>query len=1140
MTRMKRIPRNRLSRLVLAVLLASLAAPVFLRAQVPGVSSDLADRVSAALAKFPSFSGADRDAAAAAFLALGEPGLLEACRRLAPAGTDDDSLVRYALHGAAVYVTRAGAESERAAFAAALLKALEAHKNAEAKAFLISQIQLVAKDEAVPAMAACLADPDLADPAARALVTIGGAQAEKALLTALTKTPGAAPLPVIQALGSLGSRPAVPALLALAKGAEPHLREGVLNALAEIGDPSARAALEMIPLTLSGADRVRAAERFLRFGERLIANGGRAGGQEIFRALLASYTAPPENHVRSAALDLLGRDLGEAVLLDLLKAAESPDRMFRQKALAMAEILPAAGVSPWIAKAASLPPANLADVIAMLGRRGDKDAVDLIRDSLKSGEPAVRNAAITAYARLKGASAADELAPFFNSDDPDQVEAVEEAAEGWPTDLVVAKLAAVFPELPPAAKKAAVEIFGDRQAGAAVPLLLDAAGARDEDLRAAALLALESAVRPEDLPSVIERLSKATSNKDIVALQNAAVAASNRIVETDRRADAILAALKKAKKTKRADFLRPLVRIGGAKALKAVVAELRHKEPAVRAAAAYALSNWPDASALDGLFALGRGAADLKTRYLALQGIVRLLGEPSTPAGRIARWREAFDLAAQSVEKNLVIAGLGNIRDVEAAKIASGFLAKPEYRAKAAAAIVRMTLPAPGLEGLTGLEAALALRGALPYMESAYDREQAQLYARDLLIKEGFDQTFNGKDLSGWKGLVADPPTRAKMTAEELLKAQAEADDLMRKHWRVVDENLVFDGAGHSLCTKNDFGDFEMFVDWKIESKGDSGIYLRGSPQVQIWDPAQWPVGSGGLYNNQKNPKDPLVTADRPIGEWNTFYIRMIGDKVTVFLNGITVVDNVVLENYWERDKPIYPVGQIELQAHSTNLSFKNIFIRPLSGADNASAAGTAASPAERAEEGFASLFDGRDLLGWRGDTKGYRVENGVIAALPEGTGNLYTEQEYSDFDLRFEFKLTPGANNGIGIRAPLTGNAAYVGMEIQVLDDSADQYKSLNPYQYHGSIYGVVPSKRGFQKPVGEWNDEEIIARGRRITVILNGMVIVDADIDAASASGTVDHREHPGLKNAAGHIGFLGHGSHVEFRNLRIKEIR
>ncbi len=1132
----------RLSRAVLALLLAAAAAaaPANIRAQVPGAPADLSDRVGAVLLRFPSASGPDRDAAAAAFLALGEPGVLEACRRLAPAGTEDDSLVRYALHGATVYAARAGAESERAVFAAALLKALAVHPNAEAKAFLISQIQWVAHDDSVSALAAYLADPDLADPASRALVTIRGAKAEKALLTALTRSPGAAPLPVIQALGSLRSRPAVPALLALLRSSDPALREAVLNALAEIGDLSARPALEMIPLSLSGVERIKAAERFLRFGERLIANGEREGGRGIFRSILANYAAPSENQIRSAALDLLGRELGQAVLVDLLKAAESPDRMFRQKALAMAEPLRAAGASPWIARAASLPPANLADVIAMLGRRGDKDAESFILDGLKSGEAAVRCAAITAYARMNGAAAADELMPYFSSEDPDQVQAVFDAAEGWPTDLVVAKLMPVFPSLPLAAKRAAVEIFGGREAGAAVPLLLDSADAKDEGLRAAALTALESAARPEDLPAVLERLAKASAKKDIVALQNAATAASNRIAEPEKRADALLAALKKARKTKRADFLRPLARIGGAKALQAVVADLRHKDPAVQSAAAYALSNWPDATALDGLFMMGRRAADYKTRYLALQGIVRLLGEPSDSAGRIARWREAFDLAVQPDEKTLVIAGLGNIRDAEAARIASGFLARPEYQDKAASAIVRMVMPAPRLEGLAGFEAVLALRGALPYLESGYDREQGENYARGLLLQEGFEQNFNGKDLDGWKGLVADPPARAKMTAEELLQAQAEADDLMRKHWRVVDGDLLFDGAGHSLCTKKDFGDFEMFVDWKIEPKGDSGIYLRGSPQVQIWDPAQWPEGSGGLYNNQKNPKNPLVKADRPIGEWNTFYIRMAGDKVTVLLNGIRVVDNVVMENYWERDKPLYPVGQIELQAHSTNLSFKNIFIRTLSDADKASASGPAASSAEGSEEGFIALFNGRDLLGWRGDTKGYIVENGVIAALPEGTGNLYTENEYSDFDLRFEFKLTPGSNNGIGIRAPLSGDAAYVGMEIQVLDDSADQYKSLNPYQYHGSVYGVVPSRRGFQKPVGEWNTEEIIARGRRITVLLNGTTIVDADIDAAAASGTVDHRDHPGLKNAAGHIGFLGHGSRVEFRNLRIKELR
>ena len=206
--------------------------------------------------------------------------------------------------------------------------------------------------------------------------------------------------------------------------------------------------------------------------------------------------------------------------------------------------------------------------------------------------------------------------------------------------------------------------------------------------------------------------------------------------------------------------------------------------------------------------------------------------------------------------------------------------------------------------------------------------------AADNTPPEGFVALFNGNDLSGWKGLVADPPARAKMSAEDLAKAQEKADQSMRDHWKVEDGTLVFDGKGQCLCTAKDYGDFEMYVDWKILKSGDSGIYLRGTPQVQIWDTdlksVGAEVGSGGLYNNQKNPSKPLVKADKPVGEWNHFYIKMVGEKVTVKLNDILVTDNVVLENFYERDKPIYPTGQIELQNHGNTLYFKNVYLKEL------------------------------------------------------------------------------------------------------------------------------------------------------------------------------------------------------------------
>ncbi len=193
-------------------------------------------------------------------------------------------------------------------------------------------------------------------------------------------------------------------------------------------------------------------------------------------------------------------------------------------------------------------------------------------------------------------------------------------------------------------------------------------------------------------------------------------------------------------------------------------------------------------------------------------------------------------------------------------------------------------------------------------------------------------------------------------------------------------------------------------------------------------------------------------------------------------------------------------------------------------------------------EAGFVPLFDGKSLQGWQAVEKvgeGYLVENGVLICPAEGGGNLFSEREYSDFVLRFEFRLQEGSNNGVGIRAPLVGDAAYQGLEIQVLDNHSPRYKDkLRPAQYHGSVYDLAPAKRGFLKPTGEWNQEEIRAVGRQITVTLNGTVIVDFDLDSVTDSQVLE--KHSGVARSSGHIGFLGHGTKVEFRNIRIKEIR
>lgn len=191
-------------------------------------------------------------------------------------------------------------------------------------------------------------------------------------------------------------------------------------------------------------------------------------------------------------------------------------------------------------------------------------------------------------------------------------------------------------------------------------------------------------------------------------------------------------------------------------------------------------------------------------------------------------------------------------------------------------------------------------------------------------------------------------------------------------------------------------------------------------------------------------------------------------------------------------------------------------------------------------EAGFKPLFDGKTLDGWQIVNKhgeGYIVKEGAIVCPADGGGNLFTEKEYGNFVLRFEYRLAPGGNNGVGLRAPLEGDAAYVGMESQILDDDAPQYANLEPGQYHGSIYKLLPAKRGAPKKAGEWNTEEIVCNGRHVKVTVNDMVTVDGNLDDVKDEKTL--KEHPGIQRTTGHIGFLGHGAYVEFRNIRVKTL-
>lgn len=401
---------------------------------------------------------------------------------------------------------------------------------------------------------------------------------------------------------------------------------------------------------------------------------------------------------------------------------------------------------------------------------------------------------------------------------------------------------------------------------------------------------------------------------------------------------------------------------------------------------------------------------------------------------------------------------------------------------------------------------------------------------------KGFVALFNGENLEGWKGGSTVDPT--KVSPEQ----QAAWDAAVPQHWRVENGEIVNDGHEPHLVTKDDFGDFELWVDWKLSPKGDSGVYLRGYPQVQLWDPGNKDAhkhgsdkGSGALWNNQKHEKFPTEVADAPVGQWNRMHVRMIGERVTVVLNDKKVVDDVVMENYYDRAAPLHKRGPIHLQTHGSETRFRNLFIREIP----AEEANKLLSQMDGGDADFEPLLAGGDFRGWTGAIDSYELVDGELRAKAGAHGNLLTEDDFDDFIVRLEFRLPAGGNNGLAIRVPgADGDPSVDGLEIQVLDDAPEHYPDLRPYQAHGSVYGLVPARRGYLRPIGEWNYQETIVDGDRVIVRLNGVTITDADL-AAARQQPLDGHEHPGAARQTGRFGFASHSDPVAFRNIRVKRL-
>ena len=1100
-------------------------------------------KVADLLAQMPTKYLTQRDNAMHELFLMSSEGYQKLAEMLVPLGTGDDTAVRFALNSFSRYASQFGKSEERAFAEDNLLAALNEQSDTEVKTFLINQLNLVAGEKSIPVLSEYLTDEKLCEPATQALLSITGKIDGKVFFTAFPQVGPKNKTTLIRALGKLQCVGSVALITPYIKDEDLSLKKSALAALANIGSPdSYNSLLKAATAVNFKYDASNAAEAFITYTDRL----GQQDQLELMKKACKEIIKDNQNagqlHNYSSALNIYTKYLGYEVTPLLLEAVDNPDKAFRYSVLNIAE--KTGGIADsrkWIDKGESAAPVVKADIISMLGRRGCSLASSFVKASMDAPEENVRQEAIVAYGHLKGKEAVPGLVTHLSGGkDLETTKAV------LTTLLDKEHLFDIAPQLDKTsgtAKAAVIDLMAAKSGTQYFDKILEATASSDEAVKASAFRALKNVSTYENVNTLLHLLLN-TSNDDEINETRLAVTAVVKGVKAEQEPDGkVLSTLKST--SKKAVLLPILPEIGGPAALETITGYFNTSSGEEKNAALDALASWKDYEASVPLFDICKSSSgDVKQK--AFENFIRLVRTAELPDDqKLLQYRKIMPFASSIPDKQNIISSIGRLKTFLSLVYLEQYFDNKELASTTAYSTMRIAMP--GSEENSEMSGEIVRRvlgkalKTLSGEDSQYDRINIQKYLDEMPKDKGFVSMFNGKNLDGWQGMLLDgnPIKITELNDAERAKAQEEANKKMLENWSVKDGMIIFNGHGANLVSKKIYKDFEMIVDWRITKRGDSGIYLRGTPQVQIWDTSRVEVGaqvgSGGLYNNNPdNVRAPLFVADNPIDDWNTFRITMIGENVTVYLNGKLVVDNVKMDNYWDRSIPIFSEGTIELQAHGNELAFRDIYVREI----NTKQIGL---NQEEIDNGFVSLFNGKNLNGWQGNRTDYYAENGILVVNPKngGHGNLYTDKEYSDFIFRFEFKLTPGANNGLGIRAPLEGDAAYVGMELQILDNTAAIYANLHKYQYHGSVYGVIPAKRGYLNPVGDWNYEEVIVKGSHVKVVLNGTTILDGDIKEASKNGTKDGNDHPGLNRDKGYIGFLGHGSELFFRNIRVKDL-
>jgi len=727
---------------------------------------------------------------------LGNEGFLTLISGLSSPGKANNATLEYAISGYSAFVTQNGKEAQRSQAAAVYCSALDKATDKQVKSFLISQLELVGKDDAISCLQQYLTDEQLADPASRALVKINTEPAKSTLNAALASAQGAAKLSIIEALGLSGTKQAASALNQLAQGNDAKLQKVTLSALAQLADPSS-ADLLYAAAQKSGFqyDQSGATAALLEYAGNLLKTGNSNLALTTAKKLHEEAKAENQLHVRTAALNILyhaDKANGMNLLLDAMS-----EKQLEYKAAALEFAMPdvnEANTGLWLKRLGKSDNQTKAAIARMLAEANAKAALPALVKLMKNKDVAVQQAAIQSAASIGGASVIPALYDVMRKGDSTTIAASTEALMRMKGEGITAPLTSYLPKAKPEVQVALLNVLAARAANEHIAIIYTFLEDKNPQTRAAAYAALQHVAAEKDVPQLFTLLKQqAATTPESAAIQDALISVLKNTKDGAAQVELVLQELNAASADRKPAYYKVLAALGGTQALAAVSAAYDTGDAQSKKAAIAALASWKDLQSLPMLLKISKTTTDAQELDEALRGYLRVVqSTPFTPEQKFLKLSDAMSVAKTAPQRQAILADLEQAKTFNAAVLAGKYLDDAQLQQRAAATVMSIILADSVYQGTIIRELLNKIMNTLKGGDSEYQKQAIVKYLNEMPKAEGFVPLFNGKDLSGWKGLVADPIKRSKMDAKTLAAAQAKADQAMLEGWKVEDGELRF------------------------------------------------------------------------------------------------------------------------------------------------------------------------------------------------------------------------------------------------------------------------------------------------------------------------------------------------------------